>query len=94
MSNEIKFTPGDYADLFFLIELYNLQKNKEEIITTELKLKDMLGIPQQTISRRLLRLEKKEWITKRFGHNVQIIKITPRGHKIIKQLYDKIKSIR
>ena len=82
------------ADLFFLIELYNLQGNKEEIITTELKLNNVLGIPQQTISRRLLRLEKKEWITKRFGHNVQIIKITSKGDKIIKQIYNKIKSIR
>jgi len=90
MSDEIKFTYGDYADLFFLIELYNLQGNKEEIITTELKLNDMLGIPQQTISRRLLRLEKKEWITKKFGHNIQIITITPMGYKVIKQVYDKI----
>nr|BDI55093.1 MAG: DNA-binding protein containing wHTH domain [uncultured archaeon] len=90
MSDEIKFTYGDYADLFFLIELYNLERNKEEIITTELKLNDMLGIPQQTISRRLLRLESKGWITKRFGHNIQIIKITKIGYKVIKQVYDKI----
>ncbi len=70
MSDEIRLTHRDYVDWFFLAELYSIQRDKLEIILTEFWLSERLSIPQQTISRRLLSLENKEWITKKFGHNV------------------------
>jgi len=82
-----------YADWFALINLAHILTEQPEILVKSTEFCKILGISQQTTSRRLQNLEKKGWILRKKKFNAQQIEITEEGYHIIFQIFDKIKDI-
>ncbi|MDI6826742.1 MAG: DUF120 domain-containing protein [Candidatus Aenigmarchaeota archaeon] len=69
--------------------LFSLGKRgalEKEVAVTTTELANELKIPQQTVSRILIKLIKKGWITSRKGIRGYIISITPKGKELLHNL--------
>ncbi|MBO3757993.1 MAG: DUF120 domain-containing protein [Thermoproteota archaeon] len=65
--------------LFFLINLVKISGKEDYVITSTNKLKDLLGLSQQSVSLILKELEKERLIEREIGKREEKIKITKEG---------------
>jgi len=62
MSEEDEITPENYANWFALYHLCQQIGNQKAIHISSVELGDIMGVSQQTASRRIQDLEKLRWI--------------------------------
>ena len=93
MSEEKIISPDNYANWFTLYHLCQNIGNQKEIQISSGELGEIMGVSQQTASRRLMTLEKLLWIKRRSEGKSQIIKITKKGSDILLKVYKELKTI-
>lgn len=72
---------------FALLALARLGAATTNVRTSTTRLAELLGVSQQTTSRRLQELEKRGWIRRTLIDRGQIVRITPEGVAQLKQVY-------
>ncbi|MFX1473862.1 MAG: DUF120 domain-containing protein [Promethearchaeota archaeon] len=72
---------------FTLLALARLGGASNSVHTSTPRLATLLGISQQTASRRLCALEKKGWIRRTLNRHGQIIRIEPKGIAQLKKVH-------
>lgn len=93
MSEEKKISPDNYANWFTLFHLCQNIGNQKEIQISSGELGEIIGVSQQTASRRLMNLEELHWIKRRSEGKAQTIRITKKGSDMMLRVYKKLKSI-
>ena len=63
--NDDEITPDNYGNWFALYRLCQLTQHKTSIVLSTVQFGELLGLSQQTGSRRISELEKLGWIKKR-----------------------------
>jgi len=78
---------------FTLLTLARLGAVNTNIHTSTTRLAELLGVSQQTTSRRLQELEKRGWIRRTLIERGQIIRITPQGIAQLKEVYAMLEMV-
>ncbi len=74
-----------------LMIAYHNKTNPDYCTNTDLV--DQLGLSQQTISRRLIQLEKDSFIIRKFENKGQIIQLTEKGSEFLESIYQKLNLV-
>ena len=93
MSEEDEITPENYANWFALYYLCQQIGNQKAIHISSVELGDIMGVSQQTASRRIQDLEKLGWIERKIEGKAQIIRIPKKGADIMLNFYKELKYI-
>ena len=93
MSEEEDITPDNYANWFALYHLCQQIGNQKYIMTSSVELGEIMGVSQQTASRRIQDLEKLGWIKRKIDGKRQIIHIPKKGADIMLKIYKDLKEI-
>lgn len=83
----------DYKLLSFLIELTTLGAHEKTVRISTTGLAERMSVSQQTVSRRLIELEKKKLIERRLSHRGEDIRLTERGVDTLREVYTKLKEV-
>lgn len=93
MSFDIKINPDNYANWFTLYYLCQQIGNQKEIHISSVELGEIMGVSQQTASRRIQDLEKLGWIKRKIDGKTQIIRIPKMGADVLLKVYKELKNI-
>ncbi|MGV9173932.1 MAG: DUF120 domain-containing protein [Promethearchaeia archaeon] len=93
MSNEYNINPDNYANWFALYCLCSQLGNKRSIRINSREFGDLLGVSQQTASRRINELMELNWINRKIKGKTQIIWITEKGADVMLGVYKTLKKI-
>ncbi len=83
----------NWRDLFTLLKLAEMGAHRRTAKISTEYLAEKLGIAQQTASRYLIELERKNWIKRTITHNGTLVKIEPAGTAQLQKLYTNIKNL-
>jgi CTP-dependent riboflavin kinase len=78
---EEEISQENYANWFALYQLCRLIKNKRKITISTIKFGEILGLSQQSGSRRINALIELHWIKRKIDGKSQTISITKEGTK-------------
>jgi len=90
---EEDITPDNYANWFTLFHLCQQIGNQKNIMISSVELGEIMGVSQQTASRRIQDLEKLGWIKRKINGKNQIILIPKKGADIMLNIYKDLKDI-
>ncbi|MHA2430157.1 MAG: DUF120 domain-containing protein [Promethearchaeota archaeon] len=93
MKGNEEITPENYANWFALFELCRLTKNRSSINISSVEFGELLGLSQQTGSRRIKDLEDLGWIKRRNEGKTQKISITKEGASVMLNIYKNLKEL-
>ena len=93
MINEDGISPEHYGTWFALYRLCQLARDKSSIQLSTTQFGELLGVSQQTGSRRISELEHLGWIKKRIEGKTQRIIITKQGANVMLNVYKNLKSL-
>ena len=93
MKENEEITPENYANWFALFELSRLTKNRRSINISSVEFGELLGLSQQTGSRRINDLEDLGWIKRRSEGKTQKISITKEGASVMLNIYKSLKEL-
>lgn len=93
LSDEDYIASDDYANWFALYYLCQQIGNQKAIHINSSELGDIMGVSQQTASRRIQDLEKLGWIERKIEGKTQIIRIPKKGADILLNVYKELKNI-
>lgn len=91
-SNE-NINPENYANWFALLKLCQLTKNRSSLNISSVKFGEILGLSQQTGSRRIKDLEDLGWIKRKYEGKIQKISITKKGANVMLSVYKDLKEL-
>lgn len=87
ISMEFKEKSRDFENVFFLLyKLAEMGGNLKIVHTSTQFLGKELGLSQQTISRRLIELERKGWIQRMPGRDGTYVRISTNGEALLKKV--------
>jgi len=87
MDEKEEIAPNNYADWFALYKLCQLINQNPYIIINSSEFGNLLGLSQQTGSRRINELVELNWIKRSIEGKSQKISITKRGANVMLQIY-------
>ena len=90
---EEDITPENYTNWFALYHLCQQIGNQKNIMISSVELGEIMGVSQQTASRRIQDLEKLGWIKRKINGKNQIILIPKKGADIMLKIYNDLKDI-
>ncbi|MFX1492920.1 MAG: DUF120 domain-containing protein [Promethearchaeota archaeon] len=93
MKENEEITPENYANWFALFELCRLTKDRRSINISSVEFGELLGLSQQTGSRRIKDLEDLGWIKRRSEGKTQKISITKEGASVMLNIYRNLKEL-
>jgi len=93
MNNSGDISPDNYANWFALYQLCHLAKDRRYIEISTIKFGEILGLSQQTGSRRINDLEQLGWIKRKITGKTQRISITKEGANIMLVIYKDLKNL-
>jgi riboflavin kinase len=93
MNNSGDISPDNYANWFALFQLCHLAKERRYIEISTVKFGEILGLSQQTGSRRINDLEQLGWIKRKVTGKTQKISITKEGANIMLMIYKELKKL-
>ncbi len=93
MKKNEEITPENYANWFALFELCRLTKDRRSINISSVEFGELLGLSQQTGSRRIKDLEDLGWIKRRSEGKTQKISITKVGASVMLNIYKNLKEL-
>jgi riboflavin kinase len=93
MKENEEITPENYANWFALFELCRLTKDRRSINISSVEFGELLGLSQQTGSRRIKDLEDLRWIKRRTEGKTQKISITKEGASVMLNIYRSLKEL-
>jgi len=93
MDENEEITPENYSNWFALYRLCQLVKDRRSINISSLEFGELLGLSQQTGSRKIKSLEDLGWIKRKIEGKTQKISITTQGANIMLQIYKKLKEL-
>ncbi|MFW9946969.1 MAG: DUF120 domain-containing protein [Candidatus Odinarchaeota archaeon] len=93
MKENEEITPENYANWFALFELCRLTKDRRSINISSVEFGELLGLSQQTGSRRIKDLEDLGWIKRRSEGKTQKISITKEGASVMLNVYRNLKEL-
>lgn len=93
MKENEEITPENYANWFALFELCRLTKDRRSINISSVEFGELLGLSQQTGSRRIKDLEDLGWIKRRSGGKTQKISITKEGASVMLNIYKSLREL-
>ncbi|MFX0072830.1 MAG: DUF120 domain-containing protein [Candidatus Hermodarchaeota archaeon] len=93
MKNNDKISQDNCANWFALYYLCQNIGDQREINISSVEFGDLLGVSQQTASRRMQNLEELGWIIRRIEGKTQKIRITPEGADIMLSVYKNLKMV-
>ncbi|MFX0017980.1 MAG: DUF120 domain-containing protein [Promethearchaeota archaeon] len=93
MKESEEITPENYANWFALFELCRLTKNRRSINISSVEFGELLGLSQQTGSRRIKDLVDLGWIKRRSEGKTQKISITKEGASVMLNIYKNLKDL-
>ena len=93
MSINDKITPDNYANWFALYYLSQQIGNQKAIHISSIELGELMGLSQQTASRRIHDLEKLGWIERKIDGKIQTIRIPKKGADMLLNVYKELKYI-
>ncbi|TFG08559.1 MAG: CTP-dependent riboflavin kinase [Promethearchaeota archaeon] len=93
MSNNSSFSPENYANWFALYFLCQNIGDKRAIYLSSGEFGEILGVSQQTASRRIQSLEELGWIERKIEGKTQSIRITPQGADILLTIFKNLKTV-
>ena len=93
MNNSGDISPDNYANWFALYQLCHLAKERRYIEISTVKFGEILGLSQQTGSRRINDLEQLGWIKRKVTGKTQKISITKEGANIMLMIYKELKKL-
>ncbi len=86
-------SPDNYANWFTLYHLCQQIGSQKSIHINSGVLGEIIGVSQQTASRRIQDLEKLGWIERKIDGKIQIIRIPKKGADIMLKVYKTLKKI-
>jgi len=93
MSKEEEIKPDNYGTWFALYHLCQQIGNQKSIHISSIELGEIMGVSQQTASRRIQDLEGLGWIERKIEGKTQIIRIPKKGADIMLKVYKELKKI-
>jgi riboflavin kinase len=93
MNNNGKISPENYANWFALYKLCQLARDRKYIEISSVTFGEILGLSQQTGSRRINDLESLGWIKRKIDGKIQKISITKEGANIMLSIYKELKNL-
>ena len=93
MNNNANISPENYANWFALYKLCQLAKERKYIEISSIKFGEILGLSQQTGSRRINDLENLGWIKRKVDGKLQKISITKEGANMMLSIYKELKNL-
>ncbi len=93
MEKNQEISPDDYTNWFALYHLCQNMKNERAITISSVEFGEVLGVSQQTSSRRIQDLEKNGWIKRKIEGKTQTIELTENGLNILVKMYKNLKQI-
>ena len=93
MAENLNISPDNYANWFALYHLCLQLGKRKDIRINSSSLGNLLGVSQQTASRRIQTLEELNWIERIIDGKIQIINITELGTNIMLNIYRTLKLI-
>ena len=93
MNNNEKISPENYANWFALYQLCQLAKERKGIEISSVEFGEILGLSQQTGSRRINDLEQLGWIKRKLEGKTQQISITKEGANIMLTVYKELRNL-
>lgn len=93
MTDQVEIDPENYANWFALYYLTQLLGNQRSIQISSTDLGDILGVSQQTASRRIQSLEEMGWIRRKTDSKIQEIWITEQGADMMLDMYKSLKNL-
>jgi riboflavin kinase len=93
MIDKEEISPENYANWFALYRLCQLAKTRKKINISTVEFGELLGLSQQTGSRRIKHLEEIGWIKREIRGKTQLITITKEGANIMLNVYRKLKEL-
>lgn len=93
MPKKEEITPDNYANWFALYQLCQQIGNQKSIHISSVELGEIMGISQQTASRRIQDLEKIGWIERKIEGKTQIIRIPKKGADVMLIVYKELKRV-
>ncbi|MFX1498583.1 MAG: DUF120 domain-containing protein [Promethearchaeota archaeon] len=91
-SNE-SIKPENYANWFALLKLCQLTKSRTSLNISSVEFGEILGLSQQTGSRRIKDLEDLGWIKRKYEAKTQKISITKKGANVMLSVYKNLKEL-
>lgn len=93
MNNNANISPENYANWFALYKLCQLARERKYIEISSVHFGEILGLSQQTGSRRINDLENLGWIKRKVDGKIQKISITKEGANIMLSIYKELKNL-
>ncbi|TFF69423.1 MAG: CTP-dependent riboflavin kinase [Promethearchaeota archaeon] len=93
MNNNGNISPENYANWFALYKLCQLAKERKYIEISSVEFGEILGLSQQTGSRRINDLEQLEWIKRKIDGKTQKLSITKEGANIMLTIYKELRNL-
>ncbi|MFX0032288.1 MAG: DUF120 domain-containing protein [Candidatus Hodarchaeota archaeon] len=93
MENNEDIKPENYANWFALLKLCQLTKDRSSINLSSVQFGEILGLSQQTGSRRIKDLEDLGWIKRKYEAKTQKIVITRKGANVMLSVYKNLKEL-
>lgn len=93
MDENEEIAPENYSNWFALYRLCQLAKDRGSINISSLEFGKLLGLSQQTGSRKIKSLEDLGWIKRKIEGKTQKISVTTQGANIMLQIYKKLKEL-
>jgi len=93
MNDREEITPNNYANWFALFKLCQLINQNPYIVINSSEFGNILGLSQQTGSRRINELIDLGWIRRKIEGKSQKISITKQGANIMLQIYKNLKTL-
>ncbi len=93
MPEKDEIIPENYANWFALYHLCQQIGNQKAIHISSVELGDIMGVSQQTASRRIQDLEKLGWIKRKIEGKTQILRIPKEGADVMLNVYKELKHI-
>lgn len=90
---EEEISQENYANWFALYQLCRLTKSKRKITISTIKFGEILGLSQQSGSRRINALIELNWIKRKTDGKSQTISITKEGTNVMLTVYKNLKSL-
>ncbi len=90
---EEEISQENYANWFALYQLCQLTKSKRKITLSTIKFGEILGLSQQSGSRRINALIELHWVKRKTDGKTQTISITKEGTNVMLTVYKNLKSL-
>jgi len=93
MNTSENISPENYANWFALYKLCQLAKERKYIEISSVEFGEILGLSQQTGSRRINDLEELGWIKRKIDGKSQKVSITKEGATIMLSIYRELRNL-